>query len=105
MFMMRSNDVFLGHPFNIFSYTVLTYIIALKCGLKPGKLVYVGGDVHIYQNHIQQIQQQIQREPRPFPKLIVNPDVKYKDISEISVSDFDIIGYFPHQPIKAPMAV
>lgn len=105
LFTMRSNDIFLGNPFNIFSYTVLTYILAVKCDMKPGRLVYIGGDVHIYQNHLDQMKEQLNRTPRPLPKLIVNPDVKDKAIDEIIVEDFDIIGYFPYPPIKAPMAV
>jgi thymidylate synthase len=104
-FTMRSTDVFLGLPFNIFSYTVLTYIIALKCDMKPGKLVYTGGDVHIYKNHIEQVKEQLSRELRPLPRLIINKDIKDMDFADISVSDFDIVGYFPHPPIKAPMAV
>jgi thymidylate synthase len=104
-FTMRSTDVFLGLPFNIFSYAVLTYIIAIKCNMKPGTLVYTGGDVHIYKNHIDQVEEQLTRTMRPLPKLIVNKDVEYKDFSEISITDFDVVGYFPHPPIKAPMAV
>lgn len=104
-FTMRSTDVFLGLPFNIFSYTVLTYIIALKCDMKPGKLVYTGADVHIYKNHIEQVKDQLSRTLRPLPRFIVNKDVKDKAFADISVSDFDIAGYFPHPPIKAPMAV
>ena len=104
-FTMRSNDLFLGHPFNIFSYTVLTYIIAVKCGMSPGKLIFSGGDVHIYKNHIQQVQEQLSRRPRPSPKLLINKDVKFKSWDEISISDFDVVGYFPHPPIKATMAV
>ncbi|NBO99367.1 MAG: thymidylate synthase [Proteobacteria bacterium] len=104
-FTMRSNDLLLGHPFNIFSYTVMTYILAVKLGMKPGRLVYTGGDVHIYKNHLEQMETQLSRVPRPFPKLYVNPDVKYKDWHQISIDDFDIIGYFPHPPIRAPMAV
>ncbi len=104
-FTMRSTDVFLGLPFNIFSYAVLTYIIATKCSMKPGTLVYTGGDVHIYKNHIEQVKEQLTRTLRPLPKLIVNNDVKYKDFSELSITDFDVVGYFPHPPIKALMAV
>lgn len=104
-FTMRSNDLLLGHPFNIFSYAVMTYILALKSGMKPGKLVYTGADVHIYKNHIEQMETQLSRIPRPLPKLWVSPDVKYKDWHEIQIDDFDIIGYFPHPPIRAPMAI
>jgi dihydrofolate reductase/thymidylate synthase len=104
-FVMRSNDMFLGNPFNIFSYAVLTYILAMRCDMKPGRLVYSVGDCHIYKNHLEQVAKQLERDPRPFPKMKINPDVKTKPISEITVDDFDIIGYFPHPPIKAPMAV
>lgn len=104
-FTMRSTDVFLGLPFNIFSYAVLTYIIALKCDMQPGKLVYTGSDVHIYKNHIDQVKEQLSRTLRPLPVLIVDKDVKHKDFANISISDFDIAGYFPHPPIKAAMAV
>jgi len=104
-FTMRSNDVFLGQPFNIFSYAVMTYIIALKCDMKPGNLVYSGGDVHIYQNHIKQTEEQLSRTPRPLPILLVNPDVKWKAWEDITLADFEIVGYFPHPAIRAPMAV
>lgn len=104
-FTMRSNDLFLGNPFNIFSYAVLTYIIAAKCDLLPGDLVYTGGDVHIYQNHVEQVREQVNRQLRPLPKLFINPNIKYKEIQDIDISDFDVVGYFPHASIKAPMAV
>ena len=104
-FTMRSNDLFLGFPFNIFSYTVLTYILAMKTGMKPKKLVYTGGDVHVYTNHLQQVRTQLLRDPRPLPKLHVNPDVYHKDFNQIDITDFDVIGYFPHPSIKADMAV
>ena len=105
LFNMRSNDLFLGNPFNILSYAVLTYILAIRCDMKPDKLIYMGGDVHIYKNHISQIKEQLQRSPRSAPKLIIKDDVKYKQFHEMSISDFDIVGYFPHLPIKDPMAV
>lgn len=104
-FIMRSTDSTLGLPFNLFSYTVLTYIIALKVDMKPGKLVYTGSDVHIYQNHTFQVVEQLQRSFRPLPKLLLNPDIKIKDFHEISIDDFDIVGYFPHPAIKMEMAV
>jgi thymidylate synthase len=104
-FTMRSNDLFLGNPFNIFSYTTLTYIIAMKCDMKPGRLVYSGGDIHIYKNHIEQVKQQLTRTPRPFPMLKLNESIKYKDFDNISIDDFEVIGYFPHNTIKANMAV
>lgn len=104
-FTMRSNDLFLGHPFNIFSYAVMTYILAAKTNMKPKELVFTGGDVHIYKNHLEQVNEQLGRESRPFPKLILNPILKYKDFSDMTIDDFEIVGYFPHSVIKAPMAV
>jgi len=105
LFNMRSNDLFLGNPFNIFSYAVLTYILAIRCDMKPDRLIYMGGDVHIYQNHIDQMKQQLERTPRSLPKLILNDDIKYKQFDEMTISDFEIVGYFPHSPIRAQMAV
>lgn len=104
-FVMRSNDMFLGNPFNIFSYAVLTYILAMRCNMKPDRLIYSVGDAHIYKNHLTQIAEQLSRNPRPFPKLKLNPNIISKSIDEITIQDFDIIGYFPHQSISAPMAV
>jgi thymidylate synthase len=97
--------MFLGNPFNIFSYAVLTYILAARCGMKPDRLVYSVGDMHIYKNHLEQVAEQLQRDPRPFPKLRLHPDIKHKSISDIKVDDFDVVGYFPHASIRAPMAV
>ncbi len=104
-FTMRSNDLFLGNPFNIFSYAVLTYILAMKCDMKPGKLVYTGGDIHIYNNHLQQIQEQLSRTPRPLPKLLLDNSIKYKDFADIDISDFEVVGYFPYPSIRADMAI
>ncbi len=104
-FTMRSNDMFLGNPFNLFSYTVLTYIIAKKCDLEPGELIYTGGDIHIYNNHIVQVKQQLERTPRALPVLLVSDCVKNKELEDITINDFDVCGYFPHSSIKAPMAV
>lgn len=105
LFNMRSNDLFLGNPFNIFSYAVLTYILAIRCNMKPDRLIYMGGDVHIYKNHVDQMNQQLLRIPKTLPKLILNNDIKLKAFHEITISDFEIVGYFPDPPIKAPMAV
>jgi thymidylate synthase len=104
-FNMRSTDVALGLPFNLFSYAALTYIIALKTDMKPGKLIYTGSDVHIYKNHVSPVSVQTHRNLRPFPKLKINPDVKSKDFRDISIDDFELIGYFPHGTIKMDMAV
>jgi len=104
-FTMRSNDLFLGHPFNIFSYAVMTYILAAKSNMKPKELVFTGGDIHIYKNHIEQVNEQLGRANRPLPKLILSPSVKYKDFKDITIEDFDLVGYYPHGIIKAPMAI
>lgn len=105
MFMMRSNDVFLANVFNVVSYSVLTYILAKRHNMKPKEIIYTCGDSHIYSNHIQQVQDQLKREPRPFPKVVVSDSVKYKDWSEMTVEDFELVGYFPHGKILAPMAI
>lgn len=104
-FNMRSNDMFLGNPFNVFSYAVLTYILALRCNMKPDRLIYSVGDSHIYKNHLLQVAEQLSRSPRPFPKLILNQELKTRAYNNISIDDFDIVGYFPHPPIRAPMAI
>lgn len=102
---MRSSDVFLGLPFNIFSYTVLTYIIAKKCNMIPGKLVYNGGDTHIYNTHTSQIHTQLNREPLTSPKLLLDDSIITKDFKDITIDDFKLIGYFSHPTIKAKMAI
>lgn len=101
----RSQDEFLGCPFNIFSYSVLTYIIALKCNMKPGKLSCSITDAHIYSNHINAVKEQLKRNPRPFPKLVLDKSISTKELKDITIDDFELIGYFPHLGIKAPMAV
>jgi thymidylate synthase len=101
----RSCDVFLGLPFNIFSYTVLTYILAKKCGMTPKRLIISLGDTHIYNNHIQQVKEQLKRSILSYPVLKVDEAVKNKSIEEITIMDFELIGYFPHSSIKAQMAV
>lgn len=100
----RSVDTFLGFPYNITSYSVLTYIIAKLCNLTPKNLIISMGDNHIYNNHIKQVQLQLTRNPLPFPKLEVkiNPDTKLEDIK---LEDFNVIGYLYHPSIKAEMAV
>jgi thymidylate synthase len=102
---MRSNDFFLGNPFNLVFYAVLIQILASRSNMKAKELIYVGGDIHIYRNHIIQIKEQLTRIPRPFPKIALNQGIKYKDWSEMKFSDVELIGYFSHPSIKAPMAI
>lgn len=104
-FTMRSNDLFLGHPFNIASYSILTHILALRTGMKPGKLVYTGADVHIYKNHLSQLQEQSLRVCRTSPYLWISPEVKTKNYENITIDDFCVVGYYPHPSISAPMAI
>ena len=99
----RSADVFLGVPFNIASYALLTMMVAQVCDLAVGDFVHTLGDVHIYNNHIDQVKLQLSREHRPLPKMHLNPSIK--DIDAFSYEDFELQGYYPHDPIKAPVAV
>ena len=101
----RSTDVGLGLPYNIFSYAVLMHILALKVDMKPKYLYYTGSDVHIYTNHIKQLTNQIYLNPGVSPILKLNPEIKDKEIEEIDITDFKIIGYFPDKYIKMDMAV
>jgi thymidylate synthase len=98
----RSCDMFLGVPFNIASYSLLTHMIAQVCGLGVGDFVHVLGDAHIYLNHIDQVNEQLQREPLPAPQLIINTDVT--DINNFTMKDFTLDGYTSHAAIIAPMA-
>jgi thymidylate synthase/dihydrofolate reductase len=104
-FVMRSNDVLLGNPFNIASYATLVHILAKRCGMKPGELIYTGNDVHIYSNHLDAVTTQLSRETRPLPTISVSDNVIDNDWSMISVNDVKLIGYFPHPGIKAKMAI
>jgi thymidylate synthase len=99
----RSADIFLGIPFNIASYALLTMMVAQVCDLEPGEFIHTLGDAHIYTNHIEQVNLQLTREPRPLPKMQMNPEVK--DIFSFSFEDFILEGYDPHPHIKGVVSV
>jgi thymidylate synthase len=99
----RSADIFLGVPFNIASYALLTLMVAQVCNLKPGDFVHTFGDAHLYSNHMEQTQLQLTREPRPLPTMKINPAVK--DIFAFRFEDFALESYDPHPAIRAPVAV
>jgi len=99
----RSADIFLGVPFNIASYALLTHMVAQVCDLEPGDFVWTGGDCHLYLNHLEQTREQLSREPRALPTLKMNPAVK--DIFAFRFEDFSLEGYDTHPHIKAPVAV
>jgi len=99
----RSGDLFLGVPFNIASYALLTLMVAQICGLKPGTFVHTFGDLHLYANHLEQARLQLTRAPRPLPRMKFNPAVK--NLRHFKAEDFELSGYDPHPAIKAPIAV
>ena len=99
----RSADLFLGVPFNIASYALLTHMVAQQCDLQVGDFIWTGGDCHIYSNHHEQVALQLSREPRPYPQLQIKR--KPADIFGYAFEDFEVIGYDPHPAIKAPVAV
>jgi thymidylate synthase len=99
----RSADLFLGVPFNIASYSLLTMMVAQVCHLKPGDFVHTFGDLHLYQNHVEQAREQLSRDCRPLPQMRLNPAVN--EIHEFKFEDFELLNYNPHPSIKAPIAV
>ncbi len=103
MLYQRSCDMFLGVPFNIASYALLTMMIAQVCGFEPGEFVHTLGDTHIYHNHFDQVREQLSRHPYPLPQMKINPFVK--DINDFKFEDFELVGYQCHDTIKAKVAV
>lgn len=99
----RSADIFLGVPFNIASYALFTLMMAQVCGYEPGEFIHTFGDAHIYNNHLEQVELQLGREPRPLPKMLLNP--KVTDIFNFTFEDFTLLDYDPHPHIKAAVAV
>ena len=99
----RSADVFLGVPFNIASYALLTHMMAQVCGLKAGDFVHTLGDAHLYNNHLEQARLQVSREPLPLPTLKLNPEIE--DIDDFTYADVEVVGYNHHPHIKAPISV
>jgi thymidylate synthase len=98
-----SADTFLGVPFNIASYALLTMMVAQVCDLEPGEFIHTFGDTHIYLNHIEQVKLQLTREPKPLPEMKINPEVK--NIFDFKFEDFELVGYDAHPHIKGEVSV
>jgi thymidylate synthase len=99
----RSADLFLGVPFNIASYALLTCMVAQVCDLQPGEFVHTFGDLHLYDNHLDQAREQLLRKPRPLPRLALNPRIR--ELNDFTYDDISLLDYNPHPPIRAPIAV
>ena len=99
----RSADIFLGVPFNIASYALLTHMLAQVTNLKAGEFIHTFGDAHLYNNHLQEAELQLSREPRPLPQLKINPNIE--SLFDFSFEDFELTGYDPHPHIKAPVSI
>jgi thymidylate synthase len=99
----RSADIFLGVPFNIASYALFTLMMAQVCGYQPGEFIHTFGDAHIYNNHMEQVELQLSREPRPLPKMVLNPEIE--DIFDFKFEDFSLVDYNPHPHIRGVVAI